>query len=105
MACFDWLACILQTTHTHKQFCKVCCLYPDVHDSRHFPLHYLCIKVAKSINNVQLITGVRIAMMSQLKNCSVMKNGSYCENEKKREKKSVGRGWGGGGQGWMCTEK
>ena len=43
------------------------------------------------INNVQLITGVRIAEMSQLKNCSVMctKNGSYCENEK-REKKSGG---------------
>ena len=41
------------------------------------------------INNVQLITGVRIAEMSQLQNCSVMctKNGSYCENEK-REKKS-----------------
>ena len=49
------------------------------------------------INNVQLITGLRIAEMSQLQNCSVMctKNGSYCENEKK-EKKS-----GGGG---MCTE-
>ena len=39
--------------------------------------------------NVQLITGLRIAEMSQLQNCSVMctKNGSYCENEKKREKK------------------
>ena len=37
------------------------------------------------INNVQLITGVRIAEMSQLQNCSVMctKNGSYCENKKK----------------------
>ena len=45
------------------------------------------------INNVQLITGLRIAKMSQLQNCSVMctKNGSYCENEK-REKKSGGRG-------------
>ena len=44
------------------------------------------------INNVQLITGVRIAEMSQLKNCSVMctKNGSYCEKEKVR-------GGGGGG--------
>ena len=50
------------------------------------------------INNVQLITGLRIAEMSQLQNCSVMctKNGSFCENEKKREKKS-----GGGG---MCTK-
>ena len=49
------------------------------------------------INNVQLITGVRIAEMSQLQNCSVMctKNGSYCENEKKREKS------GGGGSGGM----
>ena len=45
------------------------------------------------INNVQLITGVRIAQMSQLQNCSVMctKNGSYCENEK-RERKSGGGG-------------
>ena len=45
------------------------------------------------INNVQLITGLRIAEMSQLQNCSVMctKNGSYCENEK-REKKSGGGG-------------
>ena len=40
------------------------------------------------INNVQLITGLMIAEMSQLQNCSVMctKNGSYCEKEKKREK-------------------
>ena len=64
------------------------------------------------INNVQLITGVRIAEMSQLQYCSCMctKNGSYCENEK-REKKSGGVGWvrvvrlggggGGGGSGWM----
>ena len=51
------------------------------------PNRCLCIKVAK------LITGLRIAEMSQLQNCSVMctKNGSYCENEKKREKKSVGK--------------
>ena len=49
------------------------------------------------INNVQLITGLRIAEMSQQQNCSVMctKNGSYCENEK-RKKKSGGRG--------MCTK-
>ena len=69
------------------------------------------------INNVQLITGLRIAEMSQLQNCSVKctKNGSYCENVKKREKKSGGGGgcvqrmevivkrkksqWGGGGGG------
>ena len=40
------------------------------------------------INNVQLITGLRIAEMSQLQNCSVIctKNGSNCENEKQREK-------------------
>ena len=44
-----------------------------------------------------VITGLRIAEMSQLQNCSVMctKNGSYCENEKKREKV---RGGGGGGR-------
>ena len=54
------------------------------------------------INNVQLITGVRIAEMSQLQNCSVMctKNGSYCENEKK-ERKSQGEGVRGDG---MCTK-
>ena len=74
------------------------------------------------IKNVQLITGMRIAEMSQLQNCSVMctKNGSYCENEKKREvrgkgqrgcvqrmevivkrekKRGGGWGWGGLGQG------
>ena len=70
------------------------------------------------INNVQLITGLRIAEMSHLQNCSVMctKNGSYCENEKKREKvrgemctkngsycekkkKKTGGGGGGGGSG------
>ena len=46
------------------------------------------------INNVQLITGLRIAEMSQLQNCSVMctKNGSYCENEKKRREKVRGEG-------------
>ena len=35
--------------------------------------------------------------MSQVQNCSGMctKNGSYCENEIKREKKSGGRGGGG----------
>ena len=44
--------------------------------------------------------GVRITEMSQLQNCSVIctKNGSYCENEKKREKV---RGEGSGG---MCTK-
>ena len=40
------------------------------------------------------MTGLRIAEMSQVQNCSVMrtKNGSFCEKEKKREKKSGGRG-------------
>ena len=44
------------------------------------------------INNVQLITGLRIAEMSLLQNRSVMctKNRSYCENEKNREKRSGG---------------
>ena len=46
------------------------------------------------INNVQLITGLRIAEMSQLQNCSVMctKNGSYCINEKKERKSQMGGG-------------
>ena len=50
------------------------------------PNRCLCIKGGQ-INNVQLITGVRIAEMSQLQNCSVMctKNGSYCENERKSQ--------------------
>ena len=49
------------------------------------------------INYVQLITGVRIAEMSQLQNCSVRctKNGCYCENEKKRKSQ---------GEGGMCTK-
>ena len=72
------------------------------------------------INNVQLITRLTIAEMSQLQNCSVMctKNGSYCENGKierksqggwgmctkngsycEKEKKSEGGGGGGGGSG------
>ena len=52
------------------------------------------------INNVQLITGLRIAEMSQLQNCSVKctKNGSYCENVKKGRKKKVR------GEGGMCTK-
>ena len=62
------------------------------------------------INNVQLITGLRIAEMSQLQNCSVMctKNGSFCEKEKKSQGEGgcvqrmeviVKRGGGGGGGG------
>ena len=70
------------------------------------------------INNVQLITGLRIAEMSQLQHRSVKctKNGSYCEMLKKGEKVR-GRGGGsfcensifflffffflGGGGGWV----
>ena len=63
----------------------------------------MLVHTGGQINNVQLITGLRIAEMSQLQNCSVKctKNGSYCENVKKREKKSGGGGGGGGvgGQG------
>ena len=46
------------------------------------------------INNVQLITGLRIAEMVQLQNCSVMctKNGSYYGNEKKKREKVRGEG-------------
>ena len=69
------------------------------------------------INNVQLITGLRIAEMSQLQNCSVKctKNGSYCENVKKGgrggmctkngKKKSVGEGGGGGGGQGICERR
>ena len=51
------------------------------------------------INNVQLITGLRIAQMSQLQNCSVKctKNGSYCENVKKKGEKVRG-------EGGVCTK-
>ena len=60
----------------------------------------LLVHKGGQINNVQLITGVRIAEMSQLQNSSVMctKKGSYCENEK-NERKSQGRGSGG------CVQK
>ena len=49
------------------------------------------------INNVQLITGVRIAEMSQLQNCSVIcvQRMEVIVKMKKREKKSGGRGQGG----------
>ena len=74
------------------------------------------------INNVQLITGLRIAEMSQLQNYSVKctKNGSYCENVKKG-RKSQGEGGcvqrmevivkrkkklvGGGGVGGICERR
>ena len=36
------------------------------------------------INNVQLITGLRIAEMSQRQGGICKKNGSYCEKEKSR---------------------
>ena len=44
------------------------------------------------INNVQLITGVRIGEMSQLQNCSVMckMNGCYCENKKNKKVRGGG---------------
>ena len=49
------------------------------------------------INNVQLITGVRIVEMSQLQNYSVMctKNGSYSEIKDKKSQ--------GSGSGVMCS--
>ena len=53
------------------------------------------------INNVQLISEVRIAEMSQLQNCSAMctriNNGSYYENEKIKRENVRGEGGGGGG--------
>ena len=62
----------------------------------------MLVHKGSQINNVQLITGVRIAEMSQLQNCSVIctKNGSYSENEKK-EKKSGG----GGVRGLGCVQR
>ena len=59
------------------------------------------------INNGQLITGLRIAEMSQLQNCRVMctKNGSFCENSFFFFFFFWGGGvwlWGGGGgSGWV----
>ena len=55
---------------------------------KHYAPQQMLVHKGGQINNVQLITGARIEKMSQLQNCSVMctKNGSYCENEKKREK-------------------
>ena len=71
-----------------------------------FIKHYApnrCLELHKGgqINNVQLITGVRIVEMSQLQNC---KNGSYCEN---KNKKKVGGGGGGGGGGGQegCVQR
>ena len=43
------------------------------------------------IDNVQLITGLRIAEMSQRQGGICKKNGSYCE----KEKSQVGGGGGG----------
>ena len=57
------------------------------------------------INNVQLITGVRIAEMSQLQNCSVMcTKKEVIVKMKKREKKS-GEGRGGVGDGGYCEKE
>ena len=46
------------------------------------------------INNVQLITGVRIAETSQLQNCSVMstKNGRIVKMKKERKSQGEGQG-------------
>ena len=46
------------------------------------------------INNVQLITGVRIAEMSQLQNCSVMCKKKVIVKMKKMREKVRGRGQG-----------
>ena len=60
---------------------------------KHYDPQQMLVHKGGQIDNVQLITGVRNAEMSQLQNCSVMctKNGSYCENEK-RAKMSGGQG-------------
>ena len=66
---------------------------------KHYAPQQMLVHKGGQINNVQLITGLRIAEMSQLQNCSVKctKNGSYCENVKKGRKS---QGEGGG----MCTK-
>ena len=83
--------------------CNVEPLNPFLNSNKNDVYKTLCpqqmlVHKGGQINNVQLITGLRIAEMSQLQNCSVMctKNGSYCENDK-REKKSDGR--------WGCVQR
>ena len=82
-------------------------------------LQQMLVHESGQINNVQLITGVRIAEMSQLQNCSVKifkehrsryltrKRNGGCQL---RRIESVwgggggGAGQGGGGvEGWICT--
>ena len=36
---FDWLTRKIPITHANEHFYQVSCLYPDVHDCYHFPLH------------------------------------------------------------------
>ena len=57
----------MKTNHNKNDVYKT--LYPQ----------QMLVHKGGQINNVQLITGLRIAEMSQLQNCSVMctKNGSY----------------------------
>ena len=65
------------------------------------------------INNVQLITGVRIVEMSQLQNCSVIYTQRIEVIVKIKIEKSQGGGvrrdmykeWRGGGEGKMQTKK
>ena len=45
---FDWLTRKIPKTHAYEHFYQVSCLYPDVHDCCHFPLHYICIEGSKS---------------------------------------------------------
>ena len=72
-------------------------VYADLLVDRQLCPQQMLVHKGGQINNVQLNTGLRIAEMSQLQNCSVMctKNRSYCENDNQREKKS---------EGGMCTK-
>ena len=40
LADLDWLTRRFQITHPNERICLVSCLYPEVHDSCHFLLHY-----------------------------------------------------------------
>ena len=74
----------------------------------------MLVHKGSQINNVQLITGVRIAEMLQLQNCSVKifkeHSSRYLFHTKKKRWMSTKKMKGGGGgqvgrvDGWICTK-
>ena len=50
LADFDWLTRKFQITHPNEHICQVSCLYPEVHDSCHFPLHYQAKTILNELN-------------------------------------------------------